>query len=67
MEESMRKALELIASGCERSTSGWCGDEVENWSPYAKWADDMWCAPCIAKAGLEGKLPEKGKIKCEEV
>lgn len=59
MRDQKTKALQLIAEGgCERVTrSGWCGDGVEDWSPYAEYLDDRWCNSCIAQAGLDGTLP----------
>lgn len=60
MRNQMEEALRLIAKdGCERVTSGWCGDGVEDWSPYAQYGDDKWCQACIARSGLDGSLPQR--------
>jgi hypothetical protein len=59
MRDQKTEALRLIATGCERVTRGWCGDGVEDWTPYAAYMNDRWCYSCIAKAALEGTLPRK--------
>lgn len=58
MRDQKTEALRLISEGgCENLTSGWCGEEGEERTPYAKYTSERWCNPCIARAGMEGCLP----------
>lgn len=53
------RGLRLIAEdGCDRLTSGWCGEQ-DHWSPYARYMEGRWCLSCVARATLAGELPRR--------
>lgn len=54
--ERFRDALELIDVGCTRSSSSRCWKDGK--IRGARYADDSWCEPCIARAALDNDPPK---------